>query len=959
MSCPKTDDMIELFSGAPYRGHVPVISTIDMKITPSTERVEKICYDKVVWGDWSKDLDAELHQSDLTTTDFSDPFEEWNHFQASMDKINLKHADKKIITHHNKPFWTNELTSLSNALKTTKKAWYRRNTDDNREKMTAAKVAFDDARMRECKTFILKKTATLNTAESVKFWKEFNKLFGRKVNNSVDALDNGRGGLITDQKEKEDLMFDTFFGGKHLDESKFDSTFFNVINDLYDDVKARGFIEDQEAQFTKEGVSIESLCEAMNSEITMEEICKFIKGYCVSGKSVDQNQFHPRMLKSLGPVARGRLHHLFNQCLDVGIWVWDDAEVIFLRKPDKKSYADPAAYRPISISSYPGKVFEQIIAARIESFMQLAGHLDLDQEGFFKGRNTIRYLNRLHLGIKSDIQKKLTVLCLFIDLEKAFDSVPKKALIYKLYQLGIRGKMLKLLDSFLFGKKVKININGIVGVLRLCLEFGLPQGSALSPILFRIFVLDLFSSLDTISLKSATSSIRKMKFADDGTVKVTASSLHECIEIMTTVLDRIFLWSRQWRMIINCNPNKTELICFNVKREEKSDLPLSLRLGGNDIMFVDKTKVLGVVFDKDLKFKEHSAMVYRKLCFRWISVCKYSNRNWGFSQQVMVQLIKSIFQSCLFYASHIWMRINNMDDINRLWYKVLKSSVGAVLNVRQDIAEVILGIPPISTMNKISRIKHCLKLACNDTADDRLTEFFKTHLNNQDCPQLTEAIKDVFQFLKWKLTPHPEAFTDGDIQIIENRNYTDFFLLSEPAASYNKLSMKQYTEHVWQLTLKNKFLLDGYVTLPNPSCTKLPIQQNVSRESEVLLMSMFYDNNLLNGSLFKVNCKKFLTAECECEESVQDSCHILLDCRMTNTKLKEKCLTLMSSILPSDELHEKSHLTLLNCSRDKEFISTILKILESSKLPLRKKVVLKSSKSKSEDKTKPLGDQLL
>ena len=64
-------------------------------------------------------------------------------------------------------------------------------------------------------------------------------------------------------------------------------------------------------------------------------------------------------------------------------------------------------------------------------------------------------------------------------------------------------------------------------------------------------------------------------------------------------------------------------------------------------------------------------------------------------------------------------------------------------------------------------------------------------------------------------------------------------------------------------------------------------------------------------------------------------------------------------LLPSDELHEKSHLTLLNCSRDKEFISTILKILESSKLPLRKKVVLKSSKSKSEDKTKPLGDQLL
>ena len=82
-------------------------------------------------------------------------------------------------------------------------------------------------------------------------------------------------------------------------------------------------------------------------------------------------------------------------------------------------------------------------------------HLNIpsDKSYSFKGRNTIRYLNRLHLGIKADIQKKLTVICLFLDFEKAFDSVPKKALIYKLYQLGIRCKMLKLLDSFLFGKK--------------------------------------------------------------------------------------------------------------------------------------------------------------------------------------------------------------------------------------------------------------------------------------------------------------------------------------------------------------------------------------------------------------------------------------------------------------------------------------------------------------------------
>jgi len=955
VSCPVTDIEVELFSGAPYRGHVPVITTVDLKLKPPLAKVAKICYDRMDFSAWSQDLDTLLLELDGNT--HNDPRDTWKQFQDCVDTATLRHAEKKIVTPHSRPFWTEELTTLSKNLRKTKKTWYKRNTDDNREKMTAAKTAFDEARMRECKNFVLKKTATLNTAESHKFWKEFNKLFGKKENNSVASLDDGKGGLITDDREKEAMMFNTFFGGKHLDESKFDGPFMDNITDVYENIKAEGFAEEYNESLPQpdDTKNSEHLLEALNGEITLDEILNSIKSYPINGKSVDQNQFHPKMLKNLGPVALDHLHRLFNQCFDLGIWVWDDAEVIFLRKPDKKTYADPGSYRPISISSYPGKVYERIAANRLEWFMQLAGHHDLDQEGFFKGRNTIRYLNRLHLDIKADIEKKLTVICLFLDFEKAFDSVPKKALIYKLYKLGIRGKMLRLLDSFLFGKKVKLNIDGFIGVLRLCLEFGLPQGSALSPILFRLYVLDLFAGLANLIR------VKKIKFADDGTVKVSAGTLPECIAIMKSVLHITDLWSKQWRMVINCKPNKTELICFNVNKKEQDDVPSTMLLGDQEIKFVDKTKVLGVIFDKDLKFKDHSAMIYRKLSFRWVSVCKYSNRNWGFSQQVMVQLIKSIFQSCLFYASHIWMRHDNMTDINRLWYKILKSSVGAVLNVRQDIAEVILGIPPIPIMNKISRIKHCLKLklADNSTPDDRLVELFKTHLAHRSCSPLTDAVKDVFHFLQWKLSSHPEGFTDNDSQIIENKSFDDFFLISD-AASYSKSSMRLYTEYTWQQRLTNKFLLDGYALAPRPSCATLPLQKYLPREIEVLLMSMFYDNNLLNSSLFKVNKKKFQTADCECEQSIQDSYHILLECKLTDPNLRKKCIDLMASILPPGEISVRSHLSILNCSRSEDFIATVLSILQSSKVPLRRKVVLASNKDTSgKDKQTSDSDLLL
>ena len=135
------------------------------------------------------------------------------------------------------------------------------------------------------------------------------------------------------------------------------------------------------------------------------------------------------MFKHLGALVLKYIQKLANQCLNEGKWIWNKSEVIFLRKGGKDTYSKPGSYRPISISSYIGKLIEKIIAKRIQRYLDLIGLHDPDQEGFMEARNTIRYLNRLVMGIKSDLQKKLTSICLFIDFEKAFDSVWKKGLI--------------------------------------------------------------------------------------------------------------------------------------------------------------------------------------------------------------------------------------------------------------------------------------------------------------------------------------------------------------------------------------------------------------------------------------------------------------------------------------------------------------------------------------------------
>ena len=100
-------------------------------------------------------------------------------------------------------------------------------------------------------------------------------------------------------------------------------------------------------------------------------------------------------------------------CLNNSCWVWDLADVIFLKKDGKKDYSNAGSYRPISITSYIGKIFEQIIASRLEYFFKCIGLKDKHQEGFTKKRNTVRYLNRLDSDIREKLDKKYSYLPLY------------------------------------------------------------------------------------------------------------------------------------------------------------------------------------------------------------------------------------------------------------------------------------------------------------------------------------------------------------------------------------------------------------------------------------------------------------------------------------------------------------------------------------------------------------------
>ena len=914
-SC-ETDEEVELWTGAPQRGHLPLGIKLYSRKPKEVEVIKKLDISKMPWETWTETIEREITKDINYLEKEQNPYLLMNKLDSIISEATMKNGTFKNSCQHSKPFWNKDLSELDKVLRNARKTYIKRNTGYNLEKYEKAKENFDTARKEACQEFLINKTKNLNRAQMATFWKEFNSIFKKHSSQKIDPIEDGKNGLLTESEDINKCMFSVFFEGKHLEKEPFNEKFYDEVSTLYGDIKNNDY-ED-------EGYYPE--VNDLNQPVSMEEIKKAIGS---KAKSVDNHNVHPKMLEHLGPKALKILQKIFNMCIEQKVWIWSEAKVIFLRKSGKDSYAKPGSYRPISITSYIGKLFEKIISRRIQKLLLIKNLTDPDQEGFTGGKNTIRYLNRLHMGIESDKEKNLTVLVLFVDFEKAYDSVWKKGLITKLFKLRIQGNILNLIDSFISKRKVALCINGKLGELRQTGEYGLPQGAVLSVQLFKIFLMDFAEELENIP------EINKYKFADDGSIKVTGETTENCIKTFQKVLDCLNNWTKKWRMKINCNKDKTEVICFNTKEKNDDLVPWKFKLGENEIERVKKTKVLGLVMDDQLKFNYHTEEVLKSVRATWATLCKLSNRHWGLKQKVMVYLIKTMIVSKWSYASHIYMNKENQDLINKFWYKMLKALTGAVFNIKLEVAEVILGLPPLAIQNKINEIKHFLKLNIVRVPGDRYIEFLEKEYNEENkTPHIIHSkMKNVFEFLSWKTKNYRYQFTEGELNLIHNKSYGSFFTLSKLASSYTKGMINLYLENnLWKPVLQTQFQLEGYTRGPNPSIDILPIPDHVKRSTEILLMSFMYKNNLMNHFLWSLG--RVESPRChKCAVEVETPDHLLFNCNNIDKEIQAKIL---KQYKKANKLENQQYIDpyigILNASRDEGFINSCIDLIETCNL---------------------------
>ena len=254
-------------------------------------------------------------------------------------------------------------------------------------------------------------------------------------------------------------------------------------------------------------------------------------------------------------------------------------------------------YRPISILSFLAKIFEKLMYSRLFNFINEQNIICRHQFGFRSGLCTsdaiVEYLDHVYDAINNN-KKCVTI---FLDFSRAFDTVNIDVLLGKLDHYGIRGMAKQWFSSYLVDRPRYVSIGGAKSDL-IEYNIGVPQGSVLGPVLFTIYINDMYNACKQLQL---------IHYADDTTAFISGKNMSDLVNTINLELDCISQWLQSNRLTLNVKKSSYMI-------HGHSDISTSnICIRNENLVLVQQAKFLGITIDDKLKFEEHANNVVTKL----------------------------------------------------------------------------------------------------------------------------------------------------------------------------------------------------------------------------------------------------------------------------------------------------------------------------------------------------------
>ncbi len=356
---------------------------------------------------------------------------------------------------------------------------------------------------------------------------------------------------------------------------------------------------------------------------------------------------------------------IINTSLTTGVFpqVWKHALVIPLfKKGDQDSVNN---YRPISLLPILSKIIEKIVSTQLLDFLLKHNLLSNCQHGFRPNFSTETALQKITDTIYNNMDRKMISLLSLCDLSKAFDSVNHSILLNKCAKLKVDSFWL---DSYLGNRTQSVKLNNTISG-KANVQFGVPQGSILGPILFSVYVNDISDYITDCTL---------IQYADDTQLlhQGHLENLHEVINQAGIALKKIKTYFLLNGLMINSS--KTQCI-FIGSRQLCSRIPedVVVQFDGTSISPSTHVKNLGLYMDRYLTFETHISEISKKV----MGMLIYVNRIGSYlDKTTRIIVIQSLVMSHIKYCLSIWGTTNSalINKIQKLQNFAARVAVGGL-----------------------------------------------------------------------------------------------------------------------------------------------------------------------------------------------------------------------------------------------------------------------------------------